>query len=183
MTIEHILQDIDKRLESIDSQSASRIASTNLRRIIRALEIYEVTGSAPSAIKRKSPERFQNFVIGITTTRQRLYSRIDQRVDKMVAKGLVQEVSHLIKMGYKSDLPSMSSLGYHEVLLYINGIIPLEEAVQRIKYRTHRFARNQYTWFRLKDPGIHWLDAGPETPRKAEELVRHFLEKNIAVVE
>ena len=174
---------LHKRLESVDSQSAARIATTNLRRIIRALEIYEVTGSAPSEVQGKSPSTCQNFVIGINTTRQQLYSRIDHRVDKMMAQGLVKEVSHLVNMGYKPDLPSMSSLGYHEILLYINGTVALEEAVQRIKYQTHRFARHQYNWFRLKDPGIHWLESGPDTPVEAEELVGQFLGQRTAMIE
>ena len=129
-----------------------------MRRTIRALEIYEKTGEKPSSLQTKKGHDFPVQIIGLTCDRERLYNRINLRTDRMMESGLVDEVKRLIEMGYTPGLPSMSSLGYRQITNYLAGSTSLKEAVQAIKYETHRFARNQYAWFGLNDSRISWFD-------------------------
>ena len=168
---------LHRELLEVDPVSASRIHPRNLRRVIRALEIYQQTGLAPSMVRRKEPPTDRPLIIGLTVNRQELYSRIDRRVDDMLKSGLVEEVQDLLQMGYSPELPSMSSMGYKEIARCLNGELTLAEASERIKYETHRLARHQYAWFRLKDPRIHWLEAGPNISQEADELVSEFLKR------
>ena len=166
---------LHKQLVNLDPESAARIDPRNVRRIIRALEIYQATGSPPSALRSKTPPHQRPLIIGLTMARDALYRRIDRRVDEMLEMGLLDEVDGLLSSGYESDLPSMSGMGYKELALHLRGEITLEEATQRIKYETHRFARRQYPWFRLSDERIHWLEAGAEVNILAEALVKEFI--------
>ena len=166
---------LHRELRDVDPEAASRIHPRNLRRVIRALEIYQETGVPPSEVRRKDPPTDRHLIIGLTVSRQELYLRIDRRVDNMLKTGLVEEVQGLLRMGYSPKLPSMSSMGYKEIALYLNGELTLAEASERIKYETHRLARRQYAWFRLKDPRIHWLEAGPNAKHEAEGIVAEFL--------
>ena len=113
-------------------------------------------------------------IIGLTLERAALYRRIDDRVDAMIESGWIDEVRGLLDRGYSADLPSMSSLGYRELVHYLRGELPLDEAIDRIKYHTHRFARQQYTWFKPEDDRIQWFEAsgGLEIP---EEAVKQWL--------
>ena len=146
------------QLQSIDPVTAGRMNPRNLRRIIRALEIYEATNSPPSRVQGKTPPRFDTLIVGLPTERQRLYKMIDRRVDDMIGQGLVAEVKSLVDRGYGLDLPSMSSVGYRQIGRCIQGELDLSTAIQQIKFETHRFARHQYAWFRLTDPRIRWFD-------------------------
>ena len=164
-----------QRLREVDPQTASMMDPRNLRRVIRALEIYLTTGAAPSSLRRKHAPSHRSFVIGLTLDRKALYGKIDRRVDDMLRRGLVEEVQDLLRAGYSPGLPCMASMGYREAALYLNGELTLEEASQRIKYETHRFARRQYAWFRPADPRIHWVEAGLDVDRRAEDLAEKFL--------
>lgn len=166
---------LHRTLYEIDAETASKINSHNVRRVIRALETYYATGIAPSTLRRKQAPGYPHFIIGLTTSREVLYGMIDRRVDEMLAKGLVDEVRTLLDMGYSTELPCMSSMGYKETALHLMGELTLEETSQRIKYETHRFARRQYAWFRLRDPRIHWLEANDDPGPQAEALVNGFL--------
>jgi tRNA dimethylallyltransferase len=149
-----------EELRQIDSLAAAKILPNNLRRIIRALEIYKMTGQPPSQLWHKKAPSFPILIIGLTVERSELYSRIDSRVDKMVQKGLVKEVEELSKMGYSFSLPSMSGIGYKQIGDFLQGELSLPMATDKIKYETHRLARHQYAWFRLNDKRIHWFNAG-----------------------
>ncbi len=149
-----------RRLESIDPVSAGRMDPQNLRRIIRALEIYEATHRPPSQLQGKTQPGFDTLIVGLTTERQRLYQMIDRRVDDMIQRGLVAEVKGLVDKGYGFGLPSMSSVGYRQIGQFIRGELDLSTAIQQIKFETHRFVRHQYAWFRLTDPRIKWFDIG-----------------------
>ncbi|MHB1004377.1 MAG: tRNA (adenosine(37)-N6)-dimethylallyltransferase MiaA [Chloroflexota bacterium] len=159
------------RLVAADPSSAARIDRRNVRRVIRALEVYMVTGRPISAQQTSSPPPWRVLTIGLTVDRAELYRRIDWRVDWQMENGLVAETESLIARGYGCHLPAMSSLGYRQICMYLRGEISLSEAVPLIKTRTHRFARQQYTWFRLDDPGIHWLEADTSAPERALALV------------
>ncbi len=144
-------------LKKVDPVAAGKIDPKNVRRVIRALEVYRATGT-PFSSHQKNLPAFQILTIGLTTDRDNLYGKIDSRVDGMIQRGLINEVKGLMQCGYSLDLPAMSSLGYKRIGQHINGDLGLEEAVQRIKYDTHRFARHQYAWFRPGDDSIHWFD-------------------------
>ena len=169
---------LHKRLLEVDADSASRIGPHNLRRLIRALEIYHATGIAPSTMRRKGSPPYRSLVIGLHMQREELYRRIDRRIEGMIDNGLLGEVGKLLRMGYSPDLPCMSSMGYKEIALHLNGELTLEEASHRIKYETHRFARRQYAWFRLNDPRIHWLRAGAGVNDEAVALVEGWFRQD-----
>ena len=163
------------RLVAIDPVAASKILPNNIRRIIRALEIYEQTGIKASELQGKKGVDYPVLIIGLTAKRDRLYEMINERTDRMVESGFVEEVQRLLQMGYSADIPSMSSLGYQQIAMYLNGELGLEEAVQKIKYETHRFARNQYAWFRLKDSRIKWFDVGDDINTEMDYTIQTFL--------
>jgi len=151
-------QSLYRELQSIDSTAAEKINPGNIRRIIRALEIYHATGRPPSQLQRKEAPGFSILVIGLTQERSELYRRIDERSDKMIQRGLVEEVEQLLRKGYSPSLPSMSGIGYRQIVQFLRGEMTLPEAIDKIKYETHRLARHQYAWFRLSDSRIRWFD-------------------------
>ena len=164
-----------KELQKVDPVAAGKIDPKNVRRVIRALEVYHTTG-IPFSSHQKSAPSFDCLIIGLTTNRNDLYVIIDSRVDGMIQRGLIDEVKGLMQRGYSLDLPAMSSLGYKQIGQYINGDLGLEEAVQRIKYDTHRFARHQYAWFRPEDESIHWFDVKDEASNYGDiqELIASY---------
>ena len=151
-------QSLYQELQDIDPVAAAKIHPSNTRRIIRALEIYHTTGQPPSQLQRKEAPGFPILLIGLTRERSELYKRIDWRVDKMIQMGLVEEVEQLLKKGYSFSLPSMSGIGYKQIGQFLRGEMTLPQAIDKIKYETHRLARHQYAWFRLSDDRIHWFD-------------------------
>ncbi|MBA7506982.1 tRNA dimethylallyltransferase [subsurface metagenome] len=167
-------QALYQQLREIDPVITEKIEPHNIRRIIRALEIYQLSGQLPSVIRQKQAPRFSIFVIGLTAERSELYHKIDQRVDKMINGGLVEEVKELMHKGYSLSLPSMSGIGYKQIGDFLSGSVSLPKAVEQIKYETHRLARHQYAWFRPSDARINWLDAN-NTRKKANDLVESFL--------
>ncbi|MCK4401119.1 tRNA (adenosine(37)-N6)-dimethylallyltransferase MiaA [bacterium] len=147
------------KLKKIDSIAAARIHTNDWRRIIRALEVFLSTGATISSLQSKARAESmdcQYHIIGLRTERKNLYRRIESRVDSMFKKGLAREVRQLIKRGYKDLLP-MQSLGYKEVLGYINGHYSLDEAKALLKRNTRHFAKRQMTWFN-KDSRTKWIE-------------------------
>jgi tRNA dimethylallyltransferase len=167
-----------RELQKIDPITASKINPANVRRIIRGLEIYQATKRPPSQLQGKEPPKFRVLIIGLTQERNELYKKIDQRVDKMIKEGLIDEVKGLLARGYSPSLPSMSGIGYREVVRFLQGETTLPKAIERIKYETHRLARHQYAWFRLSDTRIKWLDVGDIS--KAESDARKLIEDFLA---
>lgn len=149
-------------LAEVDPAAAARIHPNDQRRIIRALEVAESSGGADSGsgkVDRQRPPRYNSTQFGLTLEREELYRRIEARVDRMMAGGLVEEVRDLLARGLDEDLVSMKGLGYAQIAPYVRGQISLEEAVSRLKRDTRRFAKRQMTWFRA-DPRIEWIDVG-----------------------
>jgi tRNA dimethylallyltransferase len=149
------------RLVEVDPRAAQAIGPANLRRIIRALEVYQVTGRPISEQQTKSPPPYAMTTLWLDMPREQLYRRIDQRVDRMVEAGLVNEVRGLLDRGYGWELPAMSSLGYKEFRPFFAGQTTLKECVQALKWNTHAFARRQITWFK-RLPEVEIIAAGPE---------------------
>lgn len=162
---------LHQELARLDPAAARRIDPQNARRVIRALEIHHASPMRPSEPARTPPD-FAPVVLGLTLERAALDQRIDERVDRMIEAGWVDEVRGLIDRGYTEDLPSMSGLGYREIGQHLAGELSIQEAAARIKQRTRRFARQQYAWFKPDDERISWFEASPEGLEAAEDHVK-----------
>jgi tRNA dimethylallyltransferase len=149
---------LHEELRDVDPEAAERIDPHNVRRTIRALEVFNETETPFSQLQRKEAPSSNIFVIGLTADREELFRRIDLRVDRMIQEGLVDEVKRLVSRGFDFNLPALSSIGYRQIGHFLRGELTLPGAIQQIKFETHRFARQQYTWFRLEDSRIHWFD-------------------------
>ncbi len=147
-----------KELSEFDQVSAQRIGTSNHRRLIRAIEIYKTTGRTMTSFIEESkltPSPYNDVRLGITCLdRQKLYERINIRVDEMIENGLIEEAEDFLKMGYNST--GAKAIGYKELEPYFRGIITLDEAVENLKRETRRYAKRQLTWFR-RDEKIVWL--------------------------
>lgn len=170
-------------LAEVDPEYAANIHHNNVKRVARALEYYRLTGEKMSehnknAKEKETPYNLAFFVLNMD--REKLYERINLRVDIMMNNGLEQEVRKLIEMGYSPELVSMQGLGYKEFIPYFNGEISLEQVVDDIKKYTRRFAKRQLTWFRGQTNGT-WLDMGTLSKNKALEIMLDELKtkKNI----
>lgn len=153
-------QRLHDRLRRVDPVTAENIHCNNVKRVIRALEFYELNGypiSEHNEAERSkaSPYLFRYYVLHMP--REILYERIEKRVERMLSEGLVEEVKRLREKGYTKDMVSMQGLGYKEMLDYLNGISTLEEAVDILKRNTRHFAKRQMTWFR-REKEVTWVD-------------------------
>ena len=168
-------------LRQLDPDAAERIDGRNPRRVVRALEVAlsrdgdESSGGGDKRRPRKIPPDYDALIIGLTMERSALYARIDARIDAQMAAGWLDEVRGLRRRGYGMQHAALSGLGYGELMRHLDGELPLDEAVQRIKYRTHRYARQQYNWFHLNDKRIRWLTA-PVADEAYDTLVRDVRE-------
>jgi tRNA dimethylallyltransferase len=150
--------ELERWLKSVDPVSARRIDSRNKRRVIRALEVTFKIGKPFSSFQEKEEPDLDIVMIGLTSARGAIYKRADDRVDYMMASGLLEEVIGLRNQGYTRRLPALSGLGYQQLMAYLDGECSLEEAIIRIKFETHRFIRQQSSWFRTNDKRIKWFD-------------------------
>jgi len=166
---------IYRRLMEVDPAAGQRIDPHNTRRMIRALEVHRSTRTPSSQRWHKKPPPFKILIIGLTADRAELYRRIDARVDEMIEQGLVEEVKRLVNMGYSTNLPAMSGIGYKQIILFFSGELTLPAAIQQIKYETHRFVRHQYNWFRLQDDRIHWFNVKEQPGLEITKLVAKFI--------
>lgn len=177
-------QVLHEMLKEVDPEAAQAIHSHNVKRMIRALEFYRLTGQKISEhnereAERPSPYRYCYFVL--SDDRETLYQRIEERVDRMLEEGLVEEVRGLMDRGCHRDMVSMQGLGYKEILDFLAGEITLEEAVYRIKIGTRHFAKRQLTWFR-RESDVIWLnkpDYGYDEEKILEVIRRHLQEAGI----
>ncbi|MCB8943436.1 MAG: tRNA (adenosine(37)-N6)-dimethylallyltransferase MiaA [Ardenticatenaceae bacterium] len=155
-------EELARWLNLLDPEASAKIDPRNVRRVIRALEVTLVSGQPITELQRKTPPPYDICMIGLNREREVLYERIDARVDAMMAAGFLAEMEQLIAAGFGRHLTAMSGLGYRQLYAYFAGEMSLEAAVERIKFETHRFARQQATWFRQDDERIHWFDLGEE---------------------
>ena len=160
------------RLRVCDPESADRIHPNNIVRVIRALEVYELTGTPMSELQQQwhpEKQRYPFIAFGLTMPRALLYRRIEQRVDVMLANGLIAEVESLLVAGYARDSVALQSFGYRELIAYLDGDCTYLEAISQLQQNTRRFAKRQLTWFR-KDTRIEWLDR-ESTPDIIENIL------------
>ncbi|ACL76046.1 tRNA (adenosine(37)-N6)-dimethylallyltransferase MiaA [Ruminiclostridium cellulolyticum] len=151
---------LHKKLQEVDPDSALNIHPNNIKRVIRALEVYYQTHkpiSYHNEISRKTPPKYEFILVGLSMDRQVLYERINRRVDIMVENGLVDEVKKLVNLGYADSIISMQGIGYKEILEYLRNTYTLEQAIENIKQGTRRYAKRQITWFKRIN-GIKWFN-------------------------
>ena len=168
---------LHERLHRRDPEAADRIHPNNLVRVIRALEVYELTGQPISSLQRqwkRSAPRYPFRAFGLKMPRDLLYYRIETRVDQMIESGLIEEVKKLLGGGYPRDCIAMQSFGYKEIIDYLDGQRMLDEAIVLLKQNTRRFAKRQLTWFR-NDPRIEWINIS-DFP-SIEQIVDNLLAK------
>jgi tRNA dimethylallyltransferase len=168
------VQPIWNRLRAIDPAAAER-TGPNPRRIIRALEIYEKTGVPMSEQESRGPRPYRTLELGLWMPRDRLYSAIDRRVDHQIESGLVEEVSGLLDAGVDPSSPAFSSLGYRQLVPYLRGEQSLDEAIERIKFDTHRYVRHQETWLKRNERLIRIDVTEPGWVERSATLVSRFL--------
>jgi tRNA dimethylallyltransferase len=161
-------------LSAVDPLVASSIDPKNERRVIRALELhFQLKGHKKTIPRRSRTDKV--LIVGLTMSRKPLYQKIDTRLDSMMQNGFLDEVKGLLDSGYSNTLASMSGVGYREMAAHIRGEIPLDEAIERTKFRSHRLVRRQYSWFRHSDPRIEWLTSDGTELRKGLKLVKSFI--------
>lgn len=168
-----------ERLRQIDPEYAAGIHANNVKRVTRALEYHHLTGekfSAHNAAQKEKDTPYTAAVILLTMERERLYARIEERIDQMLEQGLLEEVKGLLDRGYSPDLVSMQGIGYKEFVPYFNGTCTLEEAVTQLKTNTRHFAKRQLTWFRRQIDGL-WIDMGKASAADAMEDTLEYLKE------
>ena len=151
-------QALHEKLALIDPQAAEKMDYRNRRRTVRALEVIFKTGELFSRQRSKAPLPYRVKLIGLTRERPELYTRIDARIEKMLADGFEEEVRRLMEKGYEADTPAMSAIGYREMSATVRGEMSRKEAVMLIKRRTRLFVRRQANWFKPDDPNIRWFN-------------------------
>ena len=165
------------KLLKVDSKSAKTMLPQNWKRVIRALEVFQLTGKSlvefHNEHKRESKYIFYQF--GLSWSREVLYKNIEKRVDDMIKAGLVDEVKSILAMGYSPELNSLNTVGYKEIIAYLNEEYDLKRAIELIKRNTRRFAKRQMTWFR-KDENINWFEIKDinEIAIIADEIIKKF---------
>jgi tRNA dimethylallyltransferase len=162
-------------LKEKDPAAAARINRNDAVRMIRALEVLELTGESIMNMQQKhgfSERKYESIKIGLSLDRERLNERLDRRVEGMIEAGFVEEVRQLLDQGYHEDLKSMKSLGYRHMTAFIQGVYPLNEAVRLMKRDTKRYAKRQMTWFGA-DSDIEWIS--PDDIDVAKQRISQFL--------
>jgi tRNA dimethylallyltransferase len=167
---------VHHHLTALDPPAAANIDYRNLRRSIRALEVVLSTGDAFSAQRSSQESPYTVLQIGLMRPRPELYARIDARIQAMLDAGLLEEIRGLLAAGYSPDLPSLSAIGYRELIQHLHGELSLEEAVTLIKRHTRAFVRRQANWFKPDDADIHWFEMGEgDVGEKIKLKVEEFL--------
>lgn len=164
------------RLQKIDPNAAVKIHPNNVRRVVRSLEVCIETGERISVLQQKKPPPYRILELGLRMERQYIHERADRRVDQMIQRGFLAEVQQLLAMGYDRNLPSMSGLGYVELVRHILDDLPLEQAVHDTKIATHQYIRRQLTWFRGHDNGIVWHNVEEMDSNAIIDDCRHWLQ-------
>jgi len=172
---EHGSVALHEQLEEIDPTSAAKIDHRNVRRVVRALEIYHITGFPPSQQRSNQPPPYQTLRVGLKLPRPELYARIDTRIDAMLDAGFIDEVGELLERGYAPDLPAMTAIGYRQIADHLRGLISLDEAIHQMRKATRQFVRRQSNWFKQDDDRIHWFDVRDDVIDSVESLIRTWL--------
>jgi tRNA dimethylallyltransferase len=166
---------LHESLRNIDPLSAEKIDPRNVRRTIRALEVFITTGIRFSEQRKQAETPYQIFMIGLTRPRSELYARLDARIEAMFSQGLLEEVKQLLVTGVSPNSPSMTAIGYRECSLVLQAGLTVEDAKSKMRRQTRAFVRRQANWFKENDPQIHWFNASNTTIDEIEANIRNFL--------
>jgi tRNA dimethylallyltransferase len=153
---------LHEKMRILDPEAGKIIQPQNIRRTIRALEVIFSTGKRFSELRTKSTPEFDCKVIGLSRNREELYQIIDDRIESMFESGFVEEVQRLVDAGYSKFLPSMSAIGYNEVMQYLAGEITLDETKRMMRQKTRQFIRRQANWFKRDSTRIEWHEMIPD---------------------
>jgi tRNA dimethylallyltransferase len=173
---EHGATALHARLREADPAAADRIDFRNVRRVVRALEVFLEAGMPISVLQQKQPPPYRILQIGLTLPRERLYARADARIDRMLDAGLQAEVRALLDAGYTWEHPAMSGLGYAQWRPVFEDGAPVEQAAAAIRHDTRAYIRRQYTWFKGHDSGIRWVDVDAAGLDGVPALIRAWLD-------
>lgn len=165
-----------EKLVKVDPEAAEKIDPRNVRRTIRALEVFHLTGKKFSEQRGQAEGPYHLLTVGLNRPRPQLYTRVDARIEAMFTDGLLDEVRSLLAKGYTPDLPAMTSIGYRECVDVLAGRITVEEAKVRMRHTTRVFVRRQANWFKADDPSIHWFEADKLQQEEVERLITGFLQ-------
>ena len=169
-----------EELKKVDKISADKMLPQNWKRVMRALEVFRLTGKAiwQHHDNQSRSKKFNYHQIGLLWKRERLYQNIESRVDEMISIGLVEEVESILKLGYDKKLNSLNTVGYKEIIQYLDEVISLDRAVELIKRNTRRYAKRQMTWFNA-DKRIEWFDINSLTDLDllAEKIAKEINER------
>ena len=160
-------------LRQVDEASANKLHPNDLRRVIRAIEVYELTGTPLSQTRQEENSEFSVLPLAIRMERETLYQRIEKRVDTMLDMGLVEEVQRLLAEGVSPEAQSMQGIGYKELVPVLGGLVPLQKARDQIILNTKHYAKRQETWFKGEN-ATKWLEGGQLLP-SAIQAIDHFL--------
>lgn len=175
---------LHSKLKEVDKEAAERIHPNNVRRVIRALEVYYTTGESIKDFSKDLVENedYDYILIGLNRDREELYERVNKRVDIMFNSGLIDEVKKLVEMGLKAEDISMKGIGYKEVIGYLDGEYDLERAVELVKRNTRRYAKRQLTWFKRYEK-MKWFNLDKDTDKeKIINNIIQFVEGNIKFI-
>ncbi|MEW6685587.1 MAG: tRNA (adenosine(37)-N6)-dimethylallyltransferase MiaA [Candidatus Edwardsbacteria bacterium] len=165
-----------QKLKKIDAEAAKKIHPNDLRRIVRALEVYELTGTPISLLQKETTKPFEISldIIGLCRKRKELYQRIEKRIERMLSQGLVEETEKILQKGYSPELKSLQTFGYREIIKNLRGELSLSEAIDLIKRESRNYAKRQMTWFR-GEKEIEWIEISEE--QNIDAIVRNIAEK------
>ena len=170
-------EDLYDDLKKIDPVGAAKIHENDVQRILRLMEVYLVAGKPLNELQKKisPPANFESFMFGLIMPREKLYERINKRVDEMIENGLIAEVANIRVKGYLPSLNSLNTVGYKEVFQYFDGSLSFDEMVDKIKMDSRRYAKRQLTWFKADDK-IEWLDVSTDKEKEKviEKIVSQF---------
>lgn len=168
---------LHQMLEEVDPETAARLHVNDVRRVIRAIEVYRLTGRTISEQARTDREREGDYdvvMFALNWPREVLYDRINRRVDEMIRMGLIEEVQSLLSSGLSEGSTAMQALGYKEIVSALRGRIGMQDAIDAIKQGSRHYAKRQLTWFR-RDDRVHWLDAeGKTADQLADEMIKEI---------
>lgn len=168
---------VHNKLKEIDPDAANRIHPNNLKKVIRAIEVYYETGDKIGDFSKDITlnDEYDYFLVGLTRDRAELYERINDRVDIMINQGLIEEVKKLLSLGYSKDLVAFKGLGYKEIIRYLEGEYSLKEAIDILKRDTRRYAKRQLTWFR-RYSDINWYNLSnySSSENLANDIIKDF---------
>lgn len=170
-------EDLYDDLKKIDPVGAAKIHENDVQRILRLMEVYLVAGKPLNELQKKisPPANFESFMFGLIMPREKLYERINKRVDEMIENGLIAEVANIRVKGYLPSLNSLNTVGYKEVFQYFDGSLSFDEMVDKIKMDSRRYAKRQLTWFKADDK-IEWFDVSTDKEKEKviEKIVSQF---------